>query len=156
MPWIYFQPHAYYLTYRMDGIYMLFDSPRAVTYGWTASLSSPLCMVHWNRLLLYNSNNNCCIYYMFFDVYNKLQWFIELKPAFGQVIVKLRREKRFSQEALAERCHIDRVFLSMIENGKSQPTLTTIFLLSKGLGIAPSRLMAKVSQLTTKIGEEEF
>jgi len=63
---------------------------------------------------------------------------------FGQVLRKLREDKKISQEKLAEYCDLDRTYISLLERGLRQPTLTTIFSLSKALDIQPSEMIEKV------------
>jgi transcriptional regulator with XRE-family HTH domain len=63
---------------------------------------------------------------------------------FGQVLRELREDKKLSQEKLAEFCDLDRTYISLLERGLRQPTLTTIFSLSKALDIKPSKMIEKV------------
>lgn len=49
-----------------------------------------------------------------------------------------------SQEALALEANIQRNFVSLIERGRNQPTITTIFKLSTALGIRPGALIELV------------
>lgn len=63
---------------------------------------------------------------------------------FGQVLRELREDKKLSQEKLAEFCDLDRTYISLLERGLRQPTLTTIFSLSKALDIQPSKMIEKV------------
>ena len=50
------------------------------------------------------------------------------------------------QEKLAFESGIDRTFVSMLERGIRQPSLTTIFQLSKALEVAPEQLVALTSE----------
>jgi len=63
---------------------------------------------------------------------------------FGKVLRELREEKQLSQEKLAEYCELDRTYISMLERGLRQPTITTIFKLAKALNISPTALIEKV------------
>lgn len=63
---------------------------------------------------------------------------------FGQVLRELREDKKISQEKLAEYCDLDRTYISLLERGLRQPTLSTIFSLSKALDIQPSKMVEKV------------
>lgn len=67
---------------------------------------------------------------------------------FGQVLRELREENKTSQEKLAELADLDRTYISLLERGLRQPTLTTLFKLSMALGIKPSELVEKVQSLT--------
>jgi transcriptional regulator with XRE-family HTH domain len=69
-----------------------------------------------------------------------------LIQVFGQVLRELRESKKLSQEKLAEYCDLDRTYISLLERGLRQPTLTTIFRLSKVLGILPSQLIEEVQK----------
>ncbi len=70
-----------------------------------------------------------------------------LKKAIGSVIRELRTEKSLSQESLAEKSELDRVFISYLENGHRQPTISTIFKLSSGLGVKPEEIVKKIRKL---------
>lgn len=50
-------------------------------------------------------------------------------------IAELRKGKHMSQEALAEEAGIDRVALANIETGKRRPTVTTVYRISRALGV---------------------
>jgi transcriptional regulator with XRE-family HTH domain len=63
---------------------------------------------------------------------------------FGQVLRELREENHISQEKLAEYCDLDRTYISLLERGLRQPTITTIFKVAKALSISPSKLIEKV------------
>lgn len=63
---------------------------------------------------------------------------------FGKVLRELREANHISQEKFAEYCDLDRTYISLLERGKRQPTITTIFKLAKALNISPSKLIAKV------------
>ncbi len=63
---------------------------------------------------------------------------------FGKVLRELREANKISQEKLAEYCDLDRTYISLLERGLRQPTLTTIFKLAAALEIAPSIIIEKV------------
>jgi len=63
---------------------------------------------------------------------------------FGKVLREIREENNLSQEKLAEYCDLDRTYISLLERGLRQPTITTIFKLAKALSISPSALIEKV------------
>lgn len=63
---------------------------------------------------------------------------------FGKVLREIREENHISQEKLAEYCELDRTYISLLERGLRQPTITTIFKLAKALNISPSALIEKV------------
>ena len=71
-----------------------------------------------------------------------------MKPeeAFGLVLRDLRNKKHISQEKLALEGSVDRTFISLLERGLRQPSLTTIIQISDVLGIEPDKLMALVTK----------
>ena len=69
---------------------------------------------------------------------------------FGQALRKCRTEKNVSQEALAFESNVDRVFISHIEQGIKQPTITTIVKLARGLGISPVELVSAMDEADTE------
>ncbi|GAB3723486.1 hypothetical protein GCM10027594_04440 [Hymenobacter agri] len=63
---------------------------------------------------------------------------------FGLVIKQMRKELGLSQEALADEAKLDRTFISQLETGSKQPSLTTIFRLASALRIEASDLLRRV------------
>lgn len=72
---------------------------------------------------------------------------IQTHAAFGQVLRKYRLASGMSQEALGLESGIQRNFISLIETGQNQPTLTTVFRLANALGIKPSKMVSDVEKL---------
>ncbi len=64
-----------------------------------------------------------------------------LQENFGTVLRQLRVEKGLSQEALALESGLDRTFVSMLERGLRQPTLSSLFALAVALWIPASRIV---------------
>jgi transcriptional regulator with XRE-family HTH domain len=64
--------------------------------------------------------------------------------AFGIVLRDLRLKSGLSQENLAFAADLQRNYISLMELGRNQPTITTIFKLSIALGIKPSELIKMV------------
>jgi transcriptional regulator with XRE-family HTH domain len=62
----------------------------------------------------------------------------------GSVIKKIRLQKGITQEELAWKCEVDKVFIYRIESGINQPTITTLFKLSSGLNISCSDLIKAI------------
>lgn len=58
----------------------------------------------------------------------------KIQVRFGAYLKKLRLELGLSQEAFAERCGLDRTYVSGIERGVRNPTLGVINILGTGLG----------------------
>ena len=64
--------------------------------------------------------------------------------AFGFVLRRERKARNLSQEALALEAEVQRNYVSLMELGRNQPTVTVIFKLAKALGIKPSKLIQMV------------
>lgn len=64
--------------------------------------------------------------------------------AVGQVIRRHRIQKGLTQEVLSGFAAIARSHLSMIETGRKQPNLETIWRIAEVLEIKPSELVAEV------------
>ena len=69
---------------------------------------------------------------------------IQPHEAFGKVLRALRAERGLSQEALALEAGIQRNYVSLIERGINQPTITIIFKLAASLEMQPSQLIELV------------
>ena len=65
----------------------------------------------------------------------------KIAKIFGKTLKEVRNEKGLSQEKLAEKSHLDRTYISLLERGLRQPSLSTIFSISSALGIFPSELI---------------
>jgi transcriptional regulator with XRE-family HTH domain len=59
----------------------------------------------------------------------------------GQNLKRIRTKKAISQTKIAKELGIDRAFISNIENGKTNPTLSTIAKLAKTLGVSANELL---------------
>lgn len=77
---------------------------------------------------------------------------MEPEQAFGIVLRDLRRGRSLSQEALAQESELDRTFISLLERGLRQPSLTTILQLAGPLGVAPEQLVAEVARVLSQGG----
>ncbi len=60
----------------------------------------------------------------------------------GKAMKRLRRERRLSQEDLADLAGLDRTFVSMIERGKRRATLESAAAIASGLGLSLVELIA--------------
>ena len=58
-----------------------------------------------------------------------------------------RISKELSQEELALAADVDRTFVSQMERGIRQPTITTLMKLAGALGIQPSTLVIRMEKL---------
>jgi len=70
-----------------------------------------------------------------------------ISTVFGRVLREQRNGRGISQEDLALSADVDRTFVSQIERGIRQPTITTLVKLSHALGVAPSALVARMERL---------
>ncbi len=64
--------------------------------------------------------------------------------AFGKVLRQLRQDKGLSQEQLGFDAELRRTYISILELGQQQPSLTSIIKLAKALNISASQLIALV------------
>ena len=64
----------------------------------------------------------------------------------GQVIQKLREQKKQSQELVSGFAGIGRTHLSAIERGQRKPTLDTLFKIAEALDIKPSIIVAAIEE----------
>ena len=72
---------------------------------------------------------------------------IPLEVVFGRVLRAKRKEGELSQEALALEAGIDRNFVSLMERGLNQPSLSTVFKLAKALKVEPASLLKEVQKI---------
>ena len=66
---------------------------------------------------------------------------------FGAVLRSSRQDVGLSQQALALEVELDRTYISLLERGLRQPTLTTIILLAKPLQTSASELVRLTEDL---------
>ena len=79
---------------------------------------------------------------------------VDLPKAFGSVLRESREMAGLTQEKLADLCEYDRTYISLLERGLRQPTLTTIFDFARVLNILPSDILRKVEE-RFKVAESE-
>jgi transcriptional regulator with XRE-family HTH domain len=61
--------------------------------------------------------------------------------SFGKLIAERRKALGISQEELAERADLDRTYISGLERGVRNPSLTAIVKAAKGFGITTEELL---------------
>lgn len=61
--------------------------------------------------------------------------------AFGALVKTRRAAAGISQEELADRCGLDRTYISGIERGVRNPSLTALFTLAQGFGVSVADLL---------------
>lgn len=71
---------------------------------------------------------------------------MELSSAFGAILRRNREEKGLSQEELAHNCGLDRTFISLLERGLRQPSLSTVFNVAGELGLSACDLVRQVER----------
>ena len=71
----------------------------------------------------------------------------QISIVFGQVLREQRLARELSQEELALAADVDRTFVSQMERGIRQPTITTLIKLAGALGIQPSTLIVRMEKL---------
>lgn len=65
----------------------------------------------------------------------------EISRKLGENMKKVRAKKKLSQGALARLLEVDKGYISNIENGKKNPTLSTIQRLAEALGVSADELL---------------
>jgi transcriptional regulator with XRE-family HTH domain len=63
---------------------------------------------------------------------------------FGETIREMRLQQDISQESLALMCELDRTYISGIERGVRNPSLTNILRIAAALQVAPAELFARL------------
>lgn len=64
-----------------------------------------------------------------------------VQKAFGEALRQMRVSRGISQQELALESELDRTYISLLERGLRQPTITTLMGLSDALGIDPALLI---------------
>jgi len=64
--------------------------------------------------------------------------------AFGGAIRDIRKQLGVSQEELALECGLDRTYISGIERGTRNPSLTNILKIAAALQVTPAELFMRV------------
>ena len=66
---------------------------------------------------------------------------------FGRVLQRLRKTKGLSQEELSLLSGLDRTFISRLEGGQRQPTISTLIKLAQALNVSAASIVAEVEDL---------
>jgi len=64
-----------------------------------------------------------------------------LAAKLGENVRSMRRERGFSQDALALACGLDRSYMGRIERGEVNITIEKLYMLAETLGCKPSKLL---------------
>lgn len=75
---------------------------------------------------------------------------MKIDEAFGDVLRDLRTSKGITQERLAFDAALDRTYISLLERGLRQPSLATIFQLSKALDMYPAQIVQRVEDILSE------
>jgi len=65
----------------------------------------------------------------------------EISKKFGENLRKIRLEKKMSQGDICRALGVDRGYISNLETGKRNPTLSTIKRIADALGVPVDRLL---------------
>jgi transcriptional regulator with XRE-family HTH domain len=84
--------------------------------------------VHYTALLQYNASFPNII-------------LMQSSKKLGENLRKLRLKKGLSQGVLANKLGVDRAYISNIENGRMNPTLSTLEKIAGALGVSSSELL---------------
>ena len=74
-------------------------------------------------------------------------YFGKYSDCFGKVIRQLRKERKLSQEQLGFEADLQRIYVSKLELGQQQPSLTTIFKLANGLSCSATELIRYTEEI---------
>lgn len=68
---------------------------------------------------------------------------MDIKVQFGRNLRAHRLKCQFTQEQLAEKADLDRTYISGLERGIRNPTITIVAQLAKALNVSPTALLGK-------------
>ncbi|MCL4366706.1 helix-turn-helix domain-containing protein [Patescibacteria group bacterium] len=66
---------------------------------------------------------------------------IDIRKAFGQNLRKLRQEKEWTQEELADKAGMHFTYIGQIERGVRNPSLINLYKLAKALNVSAGKLL---------------
>jgi len=66
---------------------------------------------------------------------------LSILERFGNHVREMRKSQGLSQEALADKCGLDRTYISGIERGKRNVALCNVEVIARALGVSISELM---------------
>jgi transcriptional regulator with XRE-family HTH domain len=78
-----------------------------------------------------------------------------LIQALATTIKARRLELKLTQEALADLVDLDRPFITLIEAGKKQPTVSVLWRLAGGLQLTVSELTASVDERLARMPRQD-
>jgi len=65
----------------------------------------------------------------------------QILEKFGENVKRLRKEKKISQEQLADLAGIERSYMGTIERGQRNPTLLKVYKIAKALKVSAGKLL---------------
>ena len=68
----------------------------------------------------------------------------------------IEKRKKISQEQLGFEADLQRIYVSKLELGQQQPSLTTIFKLANGLQCSASELIQHTEEIHRDVGQQLF
>ncbi|MGK8709158.1 helix-turn-helix domain-containing protein [Metapseudomonas otitidis] len=71
----------------------------------------------------------------------------DVAAAFGKALRQKRKEVGLTQEELALQADVQRNYVSLIERGINQPTITVIFKLATSLRCSPAEIVANAEKI---------
>ena len=75
--------------------------------------------------------------------------------ALGKLIQHKRRDRQLSQEQLGFLSNLDRTYISGVERGVRNPSLTALVSLANGLGITVSELLKDLETEVANLSNEQ-
>lgn len=73
-----------------------------------------------------------------------------VQKAFGEALREVRSGRGLSQQDLALESELDRTYISLLERGLRQPTITTLIALADALDVDPTVLVKRTTLLLNK------
>jgi transcriptional regulator with XRE-family HTH domain len=74
---------------------------------------------------------------------------VTIEQALGVVMRRIRKERSLSQDALSAICNLDRSYISLIECGRKNPSLNSIFCFARSMDIPMQHIFSEVETLIT-------
>jgi transcriptional regulator with XRE-family HTH domain len=77
---------------------------------------------------------------------------------FGKQLQRLRTERSLTQEQLAVKAGLARIYLTKLESGQHDPSLSTLVRLAKALRVSVTELLGEAMSATVwwQVGEQRF
>jgi transcriptional regulator with XRE-family HTH domain len=79
---------------------------------------------------------------------------IDLERSYGRNLRRIRKERGYSQEALAFRAEVHRTEVSLLERGKRDPGVNMTLRLAGALGVDPGELLAGAAFVPSEGGHD--